>query len=163
MQALSCETFTAFQCDLRNIKEGAYKLPWDMTTPGHRQFDPIFALRQAALLLQEASQVLSRRRDPEGNVGQLPYERSNMYPSYYQNNFHFQTDGWFSSLSADAYDVATETLFLGRQDAMQRGTLLAMNRCARPVFSDTALPWLPPGTYACLLAVLYVAAVPQTL
>ena len=144
MQRLSSEAFASFQCDLRNIKEGAYKLPWDMTTPGHRQYNPLFVLRQAALYLQEAPEVLGRRHQPEGKVGQLPYERSNMYPSYYQNNFHFQTDGWFSSRSADTYDVATETLFLGRQDAMQRGTLLAINRCATPT--------PPPRRCCCTLA-----------
>eukprot|EP00892_Ulva_mutabilis_P005100 jgi/Ulvmu1/2962/UM015_0002.1 len=74
---------------------------------------------------------LGRRREPEGQVGVVPFERSNLYPDYYQNNFHFQTDGWFSSQSADAYEVTTESLFFGRQDAMQRGTLLAMNRYFR--------------------------------
>jgi hypothetical protein len=31
----------AFQ-DLAAIKAGAYKLPWDMTTPTHRQFNPLY-------------------------------------------------------------------------------------------------------------------------
>ena len=124
-----------------------------MTTPGHRQYNPLFVLRQAALYLQEAPEVLGRRHQPEGKVGQLPYERSNMYPSYYQNNFHFQTDGWFSSRSADTYDVATETLFLGRQDAMQRGTLLAINRCATPTPPTPAL-LLHPGFLPSHVAVM---------
>eukprot|EP00892_Ulva_mutabilis_P005099 jgi/Ulvmu1/2961/UM015_0001.1 len=125
---LSTEAFGTFECDLRNIKEGAYKLPWDMTTLGHRQTNPLYVLRQSILYFREARQVLGRRREPEGQVGVVPFERSNLYPDYYQNNFHFQTDGWFSSQSADAYEVTTESLFFGRQDAMQRGTLLAMNR-----------------------------------
>ena len=60
----------------------------------------------------------------------LPFMRSSMYPRYYQNDFHFQTDGWFSSHSARRYDASTETLFMGRQDAMQRTTLIPIARCA---------------------------------
>ena len=37
-----------------------------------------------------------------------------------------QTDGWLSERSARVYEVSTETLFLGRQDAMQRQTLVPL-------------------------------------
>jgi len=49
-----------------------------------------------------------------------------MYPAYYQTNFHYQTDGWMSDDSAKVYEVATESLFLGRQDAMQRSALVPL-------------------------------------
>ena len=39
-----------------------------------------------------------------------------------------QTDGWLSDASARVYEVSTETLFLGRQDAMQRQTLVRLLR-----------------------------------
>ena len=45
--------------------------------------------------------------------------KSPLYPSYYMNSFHYQTDGWLSPSSASVYESSTETLFLGRQDAMQ--------------------------------------------
>jgi hypothetical protein len=32
--------------DLAAIKAGAYKLPWDMTTPNNRQFNPLFVARK---------------------------------------------------------------------------------------------------------------------
>lgn len=51
-----------------------------------------------------------------------------MYPEYYQNDFHFQTDGWFSTRSARAYNMVTEMLFFGQQDAMQRSTFIPMER-----------------------------------
>lgn len=38
-----------------------------------------------------------------------------------------QTDGWLSERSAKVYEVSTETLFLGRQDAMQRQTLVPLH------------------------------------
>ena len=37
-----------------------------------------------------------------------------------------QTDGWLSSNSAKVYESSTETLFVGRQDAMQRQTLVPL-------------------------------------
>ena len=37
-----------------------------------------------------------------------------------------QTDGWLSSQSARIYESSTETLFVGRQDAMQRQTLVPL-------------------------------------
>merc|ERR1719491_1044409 len=46
-----------------------------------------------------------------------------LYPDYYQTAFHYQGDGWMSTDSANVYETSTETLFLGRQDAMQRTSL----------------------------------------
>jgi len=48
---------------------------------------------------------------------------NNLYPDYYQTAFHYQGDGWMSTDSANVYETSTETLFLGRQDSMQRTTL----------------------------------------
>ncbi len=39
-----------------------------------------------------------------------------------------QTDGWFSEKSASIYEASTETLFLGRQDAMQRQSLVPLHK-----------------------------------
>lgn len=39
-----------------------------------------------------------------------------------------QTDGWLSEKSASIYEASTETLFLGRQDAMQRQSLVPLHR-----------------------------------
>ena len=38
-----------------------------------------------------------------------------------------------SSESANVYETSTETLFLGRQDAMQRTALLALRASERPI------------------------------
>ena len=50
--------------------------------------------------------------------------KSPSLPEYFQNTFHYQTDGWMSAASARVYETSTETLFVGRQDAMQRTTLV---------------------------------------
>lgn len=38
------EGFGMHQQDLEAIKSGAYKLPWDMTTLTHRQYNPLYIL-----------------------------------------------------------------------------------------------------------------------
>ena len=45
------------------------------------------------------------------------------YPSYYLQNFHYQTDGYLSDLSANLYDLQVEILFNGTADAMRRRIL----------------------------------------
>ncbi|MGD1873954.1 MAG: class I SAM-dependent methyltransferase [Mastigocoleus sp.] len=42
------------------------------------------------------------------------------YPRYYLQNFHYQTDGYLSDLSANLYDLQVELLFGGSADAMRR-------------------------------------------
>lgn len=45
------------------------------------------------------------------------------YPSYYLQNFHHQTDGYLSDMSANLYDLQVELLFNGSADAMRRRIL----------------------------------------
>lgn len=45
------------------------------------------------------------------------------YPSYYLQNFHYQTDGYLSDMSANLYDLQVEILFNGTADPMRRRIL----------------------------------------
>ncbi len=45
------------------------------------------------------------------------------YPSYYVQNFHNQTNGYLSDLSANLYDLQVEILFNGAADPMRRRIL----------------------------------------
>ena len=45
------------------------------------------------------------------------------YPDYYLQNFHYQTDGYLSDMSANLYDLQVEILFNGAADAMRRRIL----------------------------------------
>jgi ubiquinone/menaquinone biosynthesis C-methylase UbiE len=45
------------------------------------------------------------------------------YPKYYLQNFHHQTDGYLSELSANMYDLQVEILFNGTADPMRRRIL----------------------------------------
>merc|ERR1719160_240468 len=126
---LVLEAAMAFQQDYAAINKGMYKVPWDMSTPGHRQLTPQYAAQQTARFIEEAIATLGRagRQTPE-DIG--IWLDSPLLPDYYKNNFHYQTDGWMSSQSAKVYETSTETLFLGRQDAMQRLSLLPLRSVA---------------------------------
>ncbi len=45
------------------------------------------------------------------------------YPPYYLQNFHYQTDGYLSDMSANLYDLQVEILFYGAADSMRRRIL----------------------------------------
>jgi ubiquinone/menaquinone biosynthesis C-methylase UbiE len=57
------------------------------------------------------------------------------YPSYYVQNFHHQTGGYLSDLSANLYDLQVEILFGGSADAMRR-RVLAPLKTALQTFKD---------------------------
>ena len=58
------------------------------------------------------------------------------YPSYYLQNFHHQTDGYLSDMSANLYDLQVEILFNGTADAMRR-RVLAPLKTGLESFADT--------------------------
>jgi len=108
--------------DLGCIREGYFKFPYDMS-PQHRQWSPFFVARKGLSYLQEATRTLERASSHANTSTWLRHD-SDIYPPYYLHTFHYQTDGWLSSKSAEVYETSTETMFLGRQDAMQRTTLV---------------------------------------
>ncbi|HEY9734932.1 MAG TPA: class I SAM-dependent methyltransferase [Trichocoleus sp.] len=50
------------------------------------------------------------------------------YPKYYLQNFHHQTNGYLSDLSANLYDLQVEILFNGTADAMRRRILAPLKQ-----------------------------------
>lgn len=50
------------------------------------------------------------------------------YPSYYVQNFHHQTDGYFSDSSAQMYDLQVEVLFNGTAAPMRRRILAPLKQ-----------------------------------
>lgn len=57
------------------------------------------------------------------------------YPAYYLQNFHYQTDGYLSDMSANLYDLQVEILFNGTADAMRRRVLSPLKQ-GLAAFSD---------------------------
>ena len=132
---LLLESMMVYEQDWQAVSRGDVKFPWDMEPfSNHRQQQPLYALRQSLRFVREAVGTLERRsRGAEAKGIWLDKKSGEAmgYPDYYQNNFHFQGDGWMSSESANVYETSTETLFLGRQDAMQRQALLPLSEHAR--------------------------------
>ncbi|WP_320667582.1 class I SAM-dependent methyltransferase [Prochlorococcus sp. MIT 1307] len=52
----------------------------------------------------------------------------NVYPDYYLQNFHHQTDGYLSDYSAELYDLQVEILFNGTADSMRRRIIAPLKR-----------------------------------
>jgi ubiquinone/menaquinone biosynthesis C-methylase UbiE len=57
------------------------------------------------------------------------------YPSYYIQNFHHQSNGYLSELSANLYDLQVEILFGGAADAMRRRILAPLKQGTKAIDS----------------------------
>ncbi len=51
-----------------------------------------------------------------------------LYPQYYLQNFHHQTDGYLSDHSAGLYDIQVEILFNGTADSMRRRVISPLQK-----------------------------------
>ena len=70
------------------------------------------------------------------------------YPDYYLQNFHYQTDGYLSDMSANLYDLQVEILFNGAADAMRR-RILAPLKAGLQAFSTVSAQQLKVLDVAC--------------
>ena len=70
------------------------------------------------------------------------------YPDYYLQNFHHQTDGYLSDMSANLYDLQLDLFFLGTADAMRR-RILAPLKQGLQAFSDVPLQQIRVLDVAC--------------
>jgi ubiquinone/menaquinone biosynthesis C-methylase UbiE len=61
------------------------------------------------------------------------------YPKYYVQNFHHQTDGYLSDMSANLYDIQVDILFSGAADAMRRRVLAPLKQGVQSTF-NTVIP-----------------------
>jgi len=135
---LFLEAALCFEQDYAKIKDGEYREPWDMK-PGHRQSSPINVATQTSRFISEAIGTLGRRtrgEQKDKDIWITDRASPSLYPDYYRTAFHYQTDGWMSKKSADVYETSTETLFLGRQDSMQRTSLPALVAQSKKLAED---------------------------
>ena len=96
MAALRRAYFQLFIQDRLNVEAGLYPAPQDM-----RVRDLPDALKSARAFMADVAEVDRRRMARDGTEIQshIP-EGSNRYPDYYQQNFHYQSGGWFTDESA---------------------------------------------------------------
>jgi len=108
-----------YDADWKCIADGVYRMPYDADPWSILQW-----MRPDRLIAycKDARAIADRASRNGSNEIPMTYRKlpNGSYPEYYLRNFHFQTDGWLSDASAAVYEVSTEALFTGTQDAMQR-------------------------------------------
>jgi len=107
----------AFEKDARDVGLGLYP------PMGEAVVNPFTALHEAADFIADARQVDERRRRGGAVEAREDAPAQGAYPSYYRQNFHFQSGGWFTSGSARRYHAQVEALFAGAAGAMRRRAL----------------------------------------
>ena len=117
-----------FAKDRANIEAGLYPAPDDLRVT--RALD---ALRNSARFFQDLPNVDARRLQRDGVEVRdaVRAEGESPYPTYYLQNFHYQSGGWLTEESAKLYDTQVEILFGGAADAMRRVALGSLARGIR--------------------------------
>ncbi|HTX48239.1 MAG TPA: SAM-dependent methyltransferase, partial [Caulobacteraceae bacterium] len=95
----------AFDKDAADVAAGLYPPMAD------RPAAPRFGPRAAVDLLSDALDVEARRRRRGG--AEVRKDAPQAYPTYYRQNFHYQSGGWFTPESARRYEAQVEALFVG--------------------------------------------------
>lgn len=129
------ENLHVLKDDVERVRQHVIPLPWDLTMPGYdRKFPSVQqalvpfkefvtltrVLLEMGLHMWHESSVKDKSNDSSVYTLSKVWLQGQTYPDYYRRPYHFQTDGWLSSQSAQAYDGLSQLLFDGRQDAMQR-------------------------------------------
>tara|TARA_B100000029_G_C17568344_1_gene955785 strand:+ start:424 stop:1485 length:1062 start_codon:yes stop_codon:yes gene_type:complete len=120
-EPMSTEMLTALQSSIKRLEE----IDWEDAEQGFYPKTQLFdapwlewAARYPLIWLDMPSTWKRRRKKITRD---LPNEiNPEIYPDYYLQNFHHQTDGYLSEHSASLYDMQVEILFNGTADAMRR-------------------------------------------
>jgi ubiquinone/menaquinone biosynthesis C-methylase UbiE len=114
-----------FAKDRANIEAGLYPAPDDLGV-----VRALSALRNSRRFFADLPKVDARRLQRAGAEVRKEAE-SGRYPTYYLQNFHYQTGGWLTEDSAKLYDTQVEVLFGGAADAMRRIALGSLARALK--------------------------------
>src|SRR6266446_240817 len=113
---LYADMASLFLQDLANVEAGIYPLPTD-----HDGSLPIL-LHRSRLFFKDLPEI-HRRRENGHHQEVLSEETRGKRPSYYLQNFHFQSGGWMTQESAQRYDTQVEVLLNGTANATRRQAL----------------------------------------
>jgi hypothetical protein len=114
----------AFTKDAADVAAGLY--PVTEAAPANLK-----AAVQTAIDLFEDTREVEARRRRGGGVEVRAQAPSSAYPTYYRQNFHFQSGGWFTADSARRYEAQVETLFSGAAGPMRRRALSLLAKAWR--------------------------------
>ena len=105
-----------FRRDLANVEAGLYPMPVD------RDGSWPTVLERSRLFFADLPAI--HRRRESGAVREVASaEMRGRRPSWYLQNFHFQSGGWLTEESARRYDTQVEVLFQGTANAIRRQAL----------------------------------------
>lgn len=118
---VSAELDDLLRQDSTNIAEGLY--PISVLRPE----SPLKHLARLPRIAWDGLQIRARKkRGRTTEFDETAREFMDRLPRYYKRNFHFQTNGYLSSRSAELYEHQVEILFAGAADAMRRLILAPM-------------------------------------
>lgn len=101
-----------FAQDWRNVEAGLYPVPLNILKEARRAMASIDYLRDIPKVV--------KRQQSRGHSEARAKADAKKLPRYFQQNFHYQTDGYLSEDSARIYDFQVEALFAGTAEAMRR-------------------------------------------
>lgn len=135
-QPLSAETLLKLQSKVKQLEETDWQDVQAEVYPSNVLFDNPWEdfFRYYPQVWLDMPKIWSRLQTKEYQQFDSNIDREG-YPSYYLQNFHYQTDGYLSDLSANLYDLQVEILFNGSADAMRRRILKPLKEGLK-VFSD---------------------------
>ncbi|KAF6002863.1 hypothetical protein F1559_004572 [Cyanidiococcus yangmingshanensis] len=105
------------QKEWSHIQAGTYVMP---RVPSRH---PLELLPRSVDFLQNLQDSMKLRASGITDAVPETFHEDPLYPAYYKQNFHYQTDGYLSAASAERYDFQVEVLFGGLADMMRRQTL----------------------------------------
>ena len=113
------DLWSLIEQDWRNIEAGYYAQPvGGLGSP--------FRAVLGAIDFFSDLRAVERRRHGSSDERILSEVPAGPYPCYYLQKFHFQSDGYLSSASAERYDHQVEVLFGGAAAAMRRQALVPL-------------------------------------
>src|SRR5258708_25138714 len=113
---LYADMATLFLQDLANVEAEIYPLPADHD-------GSLLRLLHRSRMFFEDLPSIHRRRENGQYFQVLSEETRGKRPSYYLQNFHFQSGGWMTHESAQRYDMQVEVLLNGTANATRRQAL----------------------------------------
>jgi ubiquinone/menaquinone biosynthesis C-methylase UbiE len=113
---LYADMATLFRQDLANVEAGIYPLPADHD-------GSLLTLLHRSRMFFEDLPSIHRRRENGQALQVLNEQTRGKRPTYYLQNFHFQSGGWMTPESAQRYDTQVEVLLNGTANATRRQAL----------------------------------------
>jgi ubiquinone/menaquinone biosynthesis C-methylase UbiE len=140
-EKLSTETLLSLQQRLNTLLEQDWQDAERGIYPAELLFDNPWEdfFRYYPLVWLDSTQSWERIREKRFQEFS-PSIKTEGYPKYYLQNFHYQTDGYLSDRSAHLYDLQVEILFNGSADAMRRRILAPIKQGLAQSFPANTAP-----------------------